>query len=91
MHYYTTMKDDRNTLLWNSCFVDDEDIQYAIEHRFNVLYTATTCTDTFKLINKMLKKGYLLEIIEEENYFISDGKQIPLEPTLHAKFIYREV
>ena len=91
MHNYLPMREDKSTVLWSTCFVDDEDIEYVVTHRFNVLYTETTCTDTFKLINKMLKKGYLLEIIEKENHFISDGKKIPLEPTLHAKFIYREV
>ena len=29
---------NEETLLFNSCFVDDEDIEYAHKHRFNVLY-----------------------------------------------------
>ena len=91
MHNYTLLKDDKSTLFWNSCFIDDEDIQYAITHRFNVLYTETSCTNTFKLINKMLRNGYVLEIIEDPRSFISDGKEIPLEPALYAKFIYRDI
>lgn len=91
MHNYTLLKDDKSTLFWNSCFIDDEDIQYAIAHRFNVLYTETSCTDTFKLINKMLRNGYVLEIIEDPRSFISDGKEISLEPALYAKFIYRDI
>ena len=41
------MKNDNTTLLFNSCFVDDEDIEYAYKHRINVLYTYTICTNTF--------------------------------------------
>lgn len=47
MHDYKLMKNDNTTLLFNSCFVDDEDIEYAYKHRTNVLYTYIICTDTF--------------------------------------------
>ena len=39
MHDYKLMKEDNTTLLFNSSFVDDEDIEYANKHSFNVLYT----------------------------------------------------
>ena len=36
-HNYSFYKEDRETLLFNSCFVDDEDIQYAYNHKFDVI------------------------------------------------------
>ena len=75
---------DEETLLFNSCFVDDEDIEYAHKHRFNVLYTETRYTDTFSLINRFTKMGYKMEIVEEQHK-APDG--IALEPKLYAKFV----
>ena len=86
MHDYKLMKEDNTTLLFNSCFVDDEDIEYAYKHRFNILYTETSCCDTFKLIKKLMDLGYTLEVIEKEQ-FSFDGR-IKLNPMLHAKFIH---
>lgn len=89
MHDYKLMKNDDTTLLFNSCFVDDEDIEYAYKHRFNILYTETSCCDTFKLIKKLMDLGYTLEVIEKEQ-FSFDGR-IKLNPTLHAKFIHPDM
>ena len=89
MHDYKLMKEDNTTLLFNSCFVDDEDIEYANKHRFNILYTETSCCDTFKLIKKLMDLGYTLEVIEKEQ-FSFDGR-IKLNPTLHAKFIHPDM
>ena len=89
MHDYKLMKEDNTTLLFNSCFVDDEDIEYAYKHRFNILYTETSCCDTFKLIKKLMDLGYTLEVIEKEQ-FSFDGR-IKLNPTLHAKFIHPDM
>ena len=88
MHDYKLMKNDNTTLLFNNCFVDDEDIEYAYKHRFNILYTETSCCDTFKLIKKLMDLGYTLEVIEKEQ-FSFDGR-IKLNPMLHAKFIHPE-
>lgn len=84
MHDYKLMNDDNTTLLFNSCFVDDEDIEYAYKHRFNILYTETSCCDTFKLINKLMDLGYTLEVIKEPIKW----QGLNLEPKLYAKFIY---
>ena len=89
MHDYKLMKEDNTTLLFNSCFVDDEDIEYAYKHRFNILYTETSCCDTFKLIKKLMDLGYTLEVIEKEQ-FSFDGR-IKLNPMLHAKFIHPDM
>ena len=89
MHDYKLMKEDNTTLLFNTCFVDDEDIEYAYKHRFNILYTETSCCDTFKLINRLTNLGYTLEVIEKEQ-FSFDGR-IKLNPTLHAKFIHPDI
>ena len=89
MHDYKLMKEDNTTLLFNSCFVDDEDIEYAYKHRFNILYTETSCCDTFKLIKKLMDLGYTLEVIEKEQ-FSFDGR-IKLNPILYAKFIHPDM
>ena len=89
MHDYKLMKNDNTTLLFNSCFVDDEDIEYAYKHRFNILYTETSCCDTFKLIKKLMDLGYTLEVIEKEQ-FSFDGR-IKLNPILYAKFIHPDM
>ena len=89
MHNYKLMEEDNTTLLFNSCFVDDEDIEYAYKHRFNILYTETSCCDTFKLIKKLMDLGYTLEVIEKEQ-FSFDGR-IKLNPMLHAKFIHPDM
>ena len=86
MHDFRPGKDDKNTILFNSVFVDDDDIEYAINHKFNVLYTETRCTDTFELISKFLKRGYTLEVIEIEN----NVGMMKLDPKLYAKFIYHD-
>ena len=84
MHDYKLMKEDNTTLLFNSCFVDDEDIEYAYKHRFNILYTETSCCDTFKLINKLMSLGYTLEVIEKPVTW----QGLKFNPLLHAKFIH---
>ena len=89
MHNYKLMEEDNTTLLFNSCFVDDEDIEYAYKHRFNILYTETSCCDTFKLIKKLMDLGYTLEVIEKEQ-FSFDGR-IKLNPISHAKFIHPDM
>jgi hypothetical protein len=78
---------DKDTLLFNSCFVDDEDIEYAVKHKFNVRYTDTGCTDTFNLISKFIDLGYDFKIIKEP-YKAPDG--LELEPKLIALFIYSD-
>ena len=83
MHDYKPMKEDNTTLLFNSCFVDDEDIEYAYKHRFNILYTETCCTNTFTLIKKFTDHGYTLDIVEKP---VKEGN-LTLEPKLYAKFI----
>ena len=87
MHDYKLMENDNTTLLFNSCFVDDEDIEYAYKHRFNVLYTDTRCTDTFVLIKKFLDLGYTMEIIEKKQ--VAPGN-IELDSILYAKFIHSD-
>ena len=84
MHDYKLMEDDNTTLLFNSCFVDDEDIEYANKHSFNVLYTETRCTDTFSLIKKFIDLGYTLNIIEKP---MKCGNLV-LDPKLYAKLIH---
>ena len=88
MHDYKLMKEDNTTLLFDSCFVDDEDIRYTYKHRFNILYTETSCCDTFKLIKKLMDLGYTLEVIEKEQFSFDD--RIKLNPMLRAKFIHPE-
>lgn len=87
MHDYRLMKEDNTTLLFDTCFVDDEDIAYAYNHRFNVLYTDTRCTNTFALIKKFLDLGYTMEVIEKRQT-APDG--IKLDPLLYAKLVYHD-
>ena len=84
MHDYKLMEDDNTTLLFNSCFVDDEDIEYAYKHRFDILYTETSACDTFKLIKKLMDLGYTLEVIEKPVTY----QGLQLDPKLYAKFIH---
>lgn len=87
MHYFNLMKDDNTTLLFTTCFVDDEDIEYAYKHRFNVLYTETRSSNTFALIKKFMDLGYTMEVIEKRQT-APDG--IKLDPLFYAKFIYHD-
>lgn len=84
MHDYKLMKNDNTTLLFNSCFVDYEDIEYAYKRRFNILYTETSCCDTFSLIKKFIDLGYTLNIIEKP---MKCGNLV-LDPKLYAKLIH---
>lgn len=87
MHNYQLLKNDNTTLLFNSCFIDKEDIQYAVEHRFNILYTETNCTDTFLYISQLLDLGYTLEVIKHPQY----AQGLKLNDKLYAKFIYHDI
>lgn len=87
MHNYKLLKDDNTTLLFDSCFVDEEDIQYALHHRFNILFTETSCSDVFLLISKLLDCGYTLEVIKHPQY----AQGIKLDDKLYAKFIYHDI
>lgn len=83
-HNYSFYKEDRETLLFNSCFVDDEDIQYAYNHKFDVIYTETKCSNIFDIITKFIDLGYTLEIMKNPQY-APDGTK--LSPLLYAKFV----
>ena len=87
MHNFKLLKDDNTTLLFNSCFIDKEDIQYAVDHRFNILYTETSCTDTFSYISQLLDLGYTLEVIKHPQY----AQGLKLNDKLYAKFIYHDI
>ena len=87
MHNFKLLKDDNTTLLFNSCFIDKEDIQYAVDHRFNILYTETSCTDTFSYISQLLDLGYTLEVIKHPQY----AQGLKLDDKLYAKFIYHDI
>ena len=84
MHNYKLMKEDNTTLLFNSCFVDDEDNEYAYYHKFSVIYTETKCSNIFDIITKFIDLGYTLEIIKKPQY-APDGTK--LSPLLYAKFV----
>ena len=47
---YKFVKDSYTTLLYNSSFTDEEDINYADKHKFNILFTETNCSNVFKII-----------------------------------------
>ena len=89
-HGYTPSENDKSVLVWNSLFIDEEDIEYAVKNRYSVLLTETSGTSTFELIHRMLKLGYELETLEEPH--IIDGSEpgvkLTLNPHLYAKFIY---
>ena len=87
MHNFQLLKDDNTTLLFNSWFIDKEDIQYAVDHRFNILYTETRCTDTFSYISQLLDLGYTLEVVKHPQY----AKGVKLDDKLYAKFIYHDI
>lgn len=87
MHNFKLLKDDNTTLLFNSCFIDKEDIQYAVDHRFNILYTETSCTNNFSYISQLLDLGYTLEVINHPQY----AKGLKLNDKLYAKFIYHDI
>ena len=88
MHNYKLMEEDNTTLLFNSCFVDDEDIEYAYYHKFSVIYTETKCSNIFDILAKFLDLGYTLEVIKTPQY-APDGTK--LSPLLYAKFVFHEV
>ena len=87
MHNFQLLKDDNKTLLFNSCFIDKDDIQYAVDHRFNILYTETSCTNTFSYISQFLDLGYTLEVIKHPQY----AQGLKLNDKLYAKFIYHDI
>lgn len=92
MHNYKLLKDDNTTLLFNSCFVEEKDIQYALHHRFNILFTETSCTDTFSYISRLLDLGYTLEVVKIPQYVYMNGiKSLRLNDKLYAKFIYHDI
>lgn len=83
---YKFVKDSYTTLLYNSSFTDEEDINYADKHKFNVLFTETNCSNVFKIIALFLDKGYTLRVIKRKQFV--DG--LELEPKLEAWFIHPE-
>lgn len=87
MHNFKLLKDDNTTLLFDSCFVDEEDIKYALHHRFNILFTETNCSDSFLLISRLLDCGYTLEVIKHPQY----AQGLKIDDKLYAKFIYHDI
>lgn len=87
MHNFKLLKDDNTTLLFDSCFVDEEDIKYALYHRFNILFTETNCSDSFLLISRLLDCGYTLEVIKHSQY----AQGLKIDDKLYAKFIYHNI
>ena len=87
MHNYTTIETDKNTVLWDQPFVDDEDIEFVVKNKFEVLYTATKSTDDILIIHKMLKNGYKMKTNEIPQYFnLNKYKKISLNPKITVRF-----
>lgn len=83
---YKFVKDSYITLLYNSSFTDEEDINYADKHKFNVLFTETSCSNVFKIIALFLERGYSLKIVTRKQFM--DG--LELEPKYEALFVHPE-
>jgi len=76
---------DENTILFDCPYMDEEDVRYAIYHRFNIRFTETKSSNFIDILAYLLEKGYEFSVIKECN--IIDG--LELSPKLIALFTYR--
>lgn len=74
-----------NTLILSSLFETESCLDYAIRHRFNVLLTETASAVTAEAIAIFIKKGFKMQLEEEEN-IAPDGTA--LHPHIYFKFIH---
>lgn len=86
MHNYKLLEDNE-TLLVNTCFFDEEDVEYAFKHRFNIKYTEVRNTGFAKDILELQKLGYKFNL-ETEPDVAPDGIKLP--DKIYAYFIHPE-
>ena len=84
MHPYK-LKDDNITLFVNSCFLDEDDFEYANKHRFNVEFTETNCGSFAEYILKFQNMGYMFELRTKPD--IAPGG-IKLDDKIYAYFTH---
>lgn len=77
---------DENTLLSENPFIDKQDVEYAIYHRFNVRFTETRSSNFIDILTYFIDNGYDFSIIKERD-FAPDG--LELDPKLIALFTYK--
>ena len=78
---------DEETLIFDTPFIDEGDVKYALYHRFNVRFTETKCSNFVDILTYFLDKGYDFSIIKARD-FAPDG--LELNPKLIALFTYKE-
>lgn len=86
MHNYKLLEDNE-TLLVNTCFFDEEDVEYAFKHRFNIKYTEVRNTGFAEDIMMLQKLGYKFNL-ETEPDVAPDGTK--LEDKIYAYFTHPE-
>jgi len=84
MHNYKLLEDNE-TLFVNSCFLDEDDFEYANKHRFNVEFTETGCGSFAKYILKFQNMGYRYELRTKPD--IAPGG-IKLDDKIYAYFTH---
>lgn len=74
---------DKNTVEFNTTFVDDIDFNWVAEHNFNVRYTETRSSKFVEIINEFQRRGYVLKVVQEP--VVINGLEI--SPNLIAFFL----
>lgn len=75
MHTYKLLE-DKETLLVNTCFLDEEDVEYAFKHRFNIKYTEVRNTGFAEDTMILQNMGYKCELKTEQDV-APDGTKLP--------------
>ena len=86
MHNYKLLEDNE-TILVNTCFFDEEDVEYAVKHRFNIKYTEVRNTGFAEDIMMLQKLWYKFNL-ETEPDVAPDGTK--LEDKIYAYFTHPE-
>ena len=68
--------EDKETLLVNTCFFDEEDTEYAFKHRFNIKYTEVRNTGFAEDMMMLQNMGYKCELKTEQDV-APDGTKLP--------------
>lgn len=83
-HDYMIIDD---TMICNTCFLSDEDIEYANHHRLNIKYKEVHCSSFADDLFKLEQLGYKFEMKSITNTS-PDGLELPLK--LYALFIHKD-
>lgn len=86
MHNYKLLE-DKETLLVNTCFLDEEDVGYAFKHRFNIKYTEVRNTGFAEDTMLLQNLGYKFELKTEPD-IAPDGTK--LDDKIYAYYTHAD-